>query len=133
MLKANETDKIVTFVLPKKDKGLQTVFNAATDRVTVRIVVIELENGNKEILCTSLLDSETYTLCDLKQLYHLRWGKEEVYKSFKVRADMETFSGMTALSVKQDFYAGIFAMNLCAMMSFPIEQKVREESKKCCA
>lgn len=129
MLQANETDKIVTFTLPKKDSGLQAVHNAATDSVTVRLVVIALENGNKEILCTSLLDSKTYTLCDLKQLYHLRWGIEEAYKLFKVRADMESFSGMTALSVKQDFYAGIFAMNLCAMMSFPIEQKVREESK----
>ena len=129
MLKANETDKIVTFVLPPKDKGLQATFNAASDTVTARVVVIELENGTKEILCTSLVDSETYTLCDLKQLYHLRWGIEEAYKLFKVRADMETFSGMTALSVKQDFYAGILAMNLCAMMSFPIEQKVREESK----
>ena len=43
---------------------------------------------------------------------------------------MDSFSGMTALSVKQDFYAGVFAMNLCAMVSFPIEQKVREESAK---
>lgn len=130
MLQASETDKTVTFILPKKDKGLQTIFNAKTDSVTVRIVVIELEDGNKEILCTSLADAEIYTLCDLKQLYHLRWGIEEAYKLFKVRSDMETFSGMTALSVKQDFYAGIFAMNLCAMISFPIEQKVREESKK---
>ncbi len=43
---------------------------------------------------------------------------------------MASFSGMTALSVKQDFYAGIFAMNLCAMINFPIEQKVREESRE---
>ena len=43
---------------------------------------------------------------------------------------MESFSGMTALSVKQDFHAGIFAMNLCAMINFPIEQKVREESRE---
>lgn len=130
MLKAGETDKIVTFVLPKKDKSLQQLFNGKSDSVTVRISVIELEDGKKEILCTSLLDNEKYTLEDLKQLYHFRWGIEEAYKLFKVRAEMESFSGMTALSVKQDFYAGIFSMNLCAMMSFPIEQKVREESKE---
>ena len=130
MLKTGKTDKIVTFVLPKKDKSLQQLFKGKTDSVTVRISVIELEDGKKEILCTSLLDTEKYTLEDLKQLYHFRWGIEEAYKLFKVRADMDSFSGMTALSVKQDFYAGIFSMNLCAMMSFPIEQKVREESKE---
>jgi len=43
---------------------------------------------------------------------------------------MESFSGKTALSVKQDFYAAIFMMNVCAIMSFPIEQKVREQSKQ---
>jgi len=127
MLKTGKTDKIVTFVLPKKDKSLQQLFKGKTDSVTVRISVIELEDGKKEILCTSLLDTEKYTLEDLKQLYHFRWGIEEAYKLFKVRADMDSFSGMTALSVKQDFYAGIFSMNLCAMMSFPIEQKVRAD------
>ena len=130
MLKVGETDKIVTFSLPNKDKNLQQFYKSDSDKVTVRISVIELEDGKKEILCTSLLDTQKYTLEDLKQLYHIRWGIEEAYKLFKVRADMESFSGMTALSVKQDFYAGIFSMNLCAMMSFPIEQKVREESKE---
>lgn len=129
MLKAGETDRIVTFSLPKKDKGLQQLFQEESDTVTVRISVIDLGEGKKEILCTSLLDTQNYTLEDLKQLYHIRWGIEEAYKLFKVRADLESFSGMTALSVKQDFHAGILAMNLCAMMSFPIEQKVREESK----
>lgn len=130
MLKAGETDKIVTFTLPKKDKYLQELFKGESDAVTVRITVIELEGGKREILCTSLLDMAKYTLEDLKGLYHIRWGIEEAYKLFKVRADMESFTGMTALSVKQDFYAGIFSMNLCAMMSFPIEQKVREQSKE---
>ena len=53
-----------------------------------------------------------------------------VIRLSKVRFDMESFSGTVALSVKQDFYAGIFAMNLCTTISFPVEQKVREEIKK---
>ena len=130
MLRANETDKIVKFVLPKKDKELQNIFKTNTDTITVRLVVIELNDGKKEILCTSLVKTKKYKLEDLKQLYHLRWGIEEAYKLFKVRANMDSFSGMTALSVRQDFHAGIFAMNLCAMINFPIEQKVREESRK---
>lgn len=130
MLAANETDKIVTFILPKKDKELQHTLKGKTDKITVRLSVIELNDGKKEILCTSLTETIKYTLPDLKQLYHLRWGIEEAYKLFKIRADMASFSGMTAISVKQDFYAGIFAMNLCAMINFPIEQKVREESRE---
>lgn len=129
MLQAKETSKIVTFKLPKKEKDLQNTFNGNTDKVTVRIVVVELADGKKEILCTSLTQAKEYTLDSLKQLYHLRWGIEEAYKLFKVRADLDSFSGMSAVSVKQDFFAGIFSMNICATMSFPIEQKVRKESK----
>ena len=129
MLEANQKDKIVIFTLPKKDSELQNIFSGKTNTVTVRLAVIELEDGKKEILCTSLTDAEKYTADSLKQLYHLRWGIEEAYKLFKVRADIESFSGLTALSVRQDFYAGIFAMNACAVLNFPIEQKVREESK----
>ena len=55
MLSSNQTDKIVTFVLPKKDKELQNNFNGKTDKITVRLVVIELPDGKKEILCTSLV------------------------------------------------------------------------------
>jgi hypothetical protein len=128
MLSEGKTDKIVTLTLPAKDKELQRKFNAKTDTVRVRLVVIELETGEKEILCTSLLDAGEYTLVDLNQLYHLRWGIEEAYKLFKVRTDLDSFSGLSALSVKQDFFATILAMNLCAILSFPIEEKVREES-----
>ena len=41
---------------------------------------------------------------------------------------MEDFSGKTAKAVKQDFHAKILMMTLCAALSFPIEEKVREES-----
>lgn len=128
MLSDGETDKIVTLTLPPKDKELQKKFKAKSDNIQVRLVVIELETGEKEILCTSLLDAQKYTLVDLNQLYHLRWGIEEAYKLFKVRTDLDSFSGFSALSVKQDFFATILAMNLCAILSFPIEEKVREES-----
>jgi len=125
-----QTDKIVTFTLPTKDQHLQGKFKAKTNTVTARIIVIELDNGHKEILCTSLLDTQNYTKDDFKQLYHLRWNIEEAYKLFKARTDLDAFSGKSALSVKQDFYAAILAMNMCAALDFPIEQKVREESRK---
>lgn len=74
MLRANETDKIVRFILSKEDKELQNIFKSDTDTITVRLVVIELNDGKKEILCTSLVKTKIYSLEDLTQLYNLRWG-----------------------------------------------------------
>jgi hypothetical protein len=40
---------------------------------------VELPNGEKEILCTSLLDSEKYIFNEINKLYHYRWSEEESY------------------------------------------------------
>lgn len=66
----------------------------------------------------------------MKELYHYRWGAEDAYKLFKCRVGLKVFSGKTAVAVRQDFNAKIFMMAMCAILSFPIEQKVREENKK---
>jgi hypothetical protein len=126
--KEGTQSKEVVFKLPPKDRHLQAKWQSEQDEVKCRLVSIELENGEKEILCTSLLDEQIYSLADLKELYHLRWNVEEAYKLFKCRLNLEAFSGKTANAVKQDFYAKVFMMTMCASLSFPIEQKVRDEA-----
>ena len=49
---------------------------------------------------------------------------------YKCRAALEAFSGKTAVSVKQDFYAKIFVMSTMAVLAFPIEEKIKKESQK---
>lgn len=97
--------------------------------ITCRLVKIDLPDGSKEILCTSLLDAEKYKCEDFDELYHLRWGVEEAYKLLKSRIELEDFSGKTAIAVRQDFHAKIFLMSLCAIYAHPIDEKVREEYK----
>jgi len=131
MLKDGETDKIVKFTLPPKDRHLQQEFGAASPIITCRLVVIELENGEQEVLCTSLCKRKKYPHDCFKELYHLRWHIEEGYKLFKCRAGLETFSGKTARSVRQDFQAKAFLMTMCAILSYPIEEQVRAENRSC--
>ena len=90
------------------------------------MICVELSNGEKEILCTSLLE-EKYTHEDIAELYHHRWGIEENYKLFKARAEVEHFSGKTARAVQQDFHAKVFMMTFCAVLAFPIEERVKKE------
>jgi hypothetical protein len=51
--------------------------------LTCRLIKIELENGDKEVLCTSLTDAQTYPYEEFEQLYHYRWNEEEAYKLLK--------------------------------------------------
>ena len=125
---SSEKEQIVTFALPKKDRSKLKDFPHMLDReITCRLIKVELENGETEVLCTSLEDSSTYLHEDFEELYHYRWNEEEAYKLLKSRIELEDFSGKTAKAVKQDFYAKVFLMTLCAAYAHPIEEKVIAE------
>jgi len=131
---SGEKERIVSYKLPKKDRGLLKDYPQMLDtEIKCRLVCIELENGEKEVLCTSLNDMEKYPYEEFCELYHFRWNVEEGYKLFKARAEVERFSGKTALSVKQDFFAKIFIMSLSALLAFPIEERVKKEYKNACS
>ena len=130
-MESGEKEKIVNFQLPKKDrKQLKDYPHMFDKQIACRLVCIELENGVKEVLCTSLTDMEKFPQEDLAELYHYRWNVEESYKLFKARVEVERFSGKTVLAVKQDFFAKIFMMSLSAVLAFPIEERVKKESKE---
>ena len=127
---SEDKERIVAFSLPKKDYKKLKAFPEIRDKmITCRLIKVELENGEKEILCTSLTDNEKYQYKDFDFRYHYRWNEEEAYKLLKSRLELENFSGKTARAVKQDFYAKIFLMTLCAAYAHPIEEKVLAEYK----
>jgi hypothetical protein len=127
---SNENQRIVSFNLPKKDKDKLKEYPQIQDiAISCRLIKVELETGETEILCTSLLDQEQYEIEQFQALYHCRWGEEEVYKLLKSRMELECFSGKTARAVKQDFYAKVFTMSLTAIYLHPVEKKVIAEYK----
>jgi hypothetical protein len=128
-VESGQKEMIIELSLPSKDvKKPQGIDFKSEAPLRCRLILIELENGEKEVLCTSLTDTELYPYDLFEDLYHIRWGVEEGYKLLKERLDLEDFSGKTAKAVKQDFYAKVLMMTLCAALSFPIEEKVRRES-----
>jgi hypothetical protein len=99
----------------KKDLGKLRTYGLPSKLDGLRLVSIQLSSGEKEVLVTNL-KAEGYSIDDLKALYHLRWGVEESYKTFKKTLHIEHFTGRTALSVKQDFYARVFMLNMASMI-----------------
>ena len=85
--------------------------------IKVRVLIIDLSTGEKEILITSLLDKNTYPYGIFKELYNLRWGGEENYKFHKVRIEIENFSGKTPHAIEQDFHATVFTGNVNALLT----------------
>jgi len=97
--------------------------------ITVRLVRIELDSGQIEVLITSLLEQARYSYAAFKDLYHQRWPVEEDYKVLKLRVEVENWSGKSTLSIYQDFHAKVFTANLAAILAHPAQKEVALQSQ----
>jgi Transposase DDE domain len=57
------------------------------------------------IIGTTLTDTQQYKTEEFSDVYHARWGIEELYKISKVLIDVEDFHGLTERGVKQELFA----------------------------
>ena len=94
--------------------------------LTLRLVRVELDSGEVEVLITSLTDIEAYPYDIFMDLYHKRWPVEEDYKVMKSRIELGNFSGKSVLSVYQDFHAKVLAKNLTAVLAFPLNAIIKD-------
>jgi hypothetical protein len=103
--------------------------NLSSRPIKVRLVRVELDSGEVEVLVTSLRDSGQYPSAVFKGLYHQRWPVEEDYKVLKLRVEVENWSGKSALAVYQDFHAKVFTANLAAILAQPAQREVAQQSQ----
>ncbi len=128
-IKSNKREAIVEFK-PNKS-SVQTCFDKGlpTHNIKLRLVRVDLPN-EVEVLMTNLMDTVEYEASLFKSLYHLRWGIEENYKRLKQWVEIENFSGQSALSVQQDFYAKIVSSNLTSLMALAAQKEVDKKTLK---
>jgi hypothetical protein len=115
-INSNKKQTVVTYHPNKSSIKTCEENNLSTAPITLRLIRVDLPGG-VEVLITNLMDTVEYNKGLFKSLYHQRWGIEENYKRLKQWLEIENFSGKSALSVQQDFYAKILASNLTALMS----------------
>lgn len=102
--------KIVTLNVPAKHAKSVRLANLPST-ITIRLVKVELSTGEIEVLITSLTN-ESFTTCDFKYLYGLRWGVETFFGKIKGRLALENFTGTSLEVIRQDFWSTIFVSNL---------------------
>jgi hypothetical protein len=95
----------------------------------LRLIRVELDTGETEILITTLIDRELYPVDIFMELYHKRWPVEEDYKTMKCWIEIENFTGKSVLSVYQDFHARVFSKNLTSVLSYPTREVIKRNSE----
>lgn len=89
-----------------------------------RVVRFMLDTGEYETLATSLPNS--FTLSEIKELYHSRWGIETAFRELKYSLGLINLHGKKDEFVKQEIYAAMIMSNF----SSRIANQVIIENKK---
>jgi len=133
-MKSGNREQLITIKAPATSLAACQDHQLDTLPMQLRLIRVELDSGEPEVLITSLADTEKYPHSLFAELYHDRWPVEEDYKVMKCRIEMENFSGQSALSVYQDFHARVFSKNITAMLAFAAQERVEQttESRKHC-
>jgi len=124
-LKSDLQEKIVMLQPGVKARKQCLSLGIEAKPLKVRLIKIILDSGETEVLISSLLDESLYPYSLFKDLYHLRWGIEEGYKTLKCTLEVESFTGKTPHAIYQEFYASLFLSNLQAIITR--EKDVQDE------
>lgn len=130
MLKGKgSSDRTITLkVHHSKTKEIEN-FNLPQE-IKVRFVRVVLETGEYEVLVTNLLDKVEFPTEEFAYIYYLRWGVEEFYGIIKTRLTLENFSGKTAHSIYQDFYATIYLSGLETLLTSDINTELQKKKTR---
>jgi len=103
---SDKTDLIVTILPPKSSIKEIKLKNPEIEFIPIKLRLVKYTySGTTYTLGTSLLDNERYNIVELSDLYHARWGIEELYKISKALINIEEFHSQYEMGIKQELFA----------------------------
>jgi len=124
--KSDQTDKIVR-VNPPKDllkKSKMSPSNNKNKPINVRLIKYTI-SGETYVLATLLID-KCYPASIFPDLYHSRWGIEELYKISKCLIEVEDYHGQSERRVKQELFAHFVLVSLARIFECQAEDLLPE-------
>lgn len=120
MIRFNPCDRAIKML---KSYGFEIQKDAF---IMLRAEKITLDNGEIEVLLTSISDTKELTNEEMKALYFQRWGIETNIGHEKNIFQLEIFSSHTKNGIEQDFYSTILIENIHSI----IYEEAQEEIEK---
>ena len=78
----------------------------------LRVCRFLLDNGEFETVATSL--PRSFSLDDIRELYHLRWGVETAFRDWKYTLGLVNLHGKSDAFAEQEIYASLTAFNFAS-------------------
>jgi hypothetical protein len=131
-MQSEEVDKVVKVAPSQKDKkskrGIKRKLGIeSVAPLPVRLLKYKVKDTTF-YLATTLFDAK-YTADIFPDVYHGRWGIEELYKVSKVLIDVEDFHSQTERGVKQELYAHFALITMNRALSNQAESTLNTAHK----
>ena len=112
--KEDKEKRYIFLQVPKKSKPGAKTRRGRWDfpspyQMKLRIVRFQLETGEFETIATSL--PRTFTLEDIRELYHLRWGIETSFRDLKYTLGLVNLHGKRDAFAEQEIWAALTMFN----------------------
>ena len=122
-------NECVLDISPKQNQSFKDKSIKASSNITVRLIRIKLDDGEDELLMTSLTDLTKYPYSIFKDLYYKRWAIETFYNRFKNIISVENFSGLTQQAILQDFNCALFVSNVQSLIIEEAQEKADQKGQ----
>lgn len=127
-VESGEAERLVPYTVTAGDKRKLNEFGHDVQigtEIMLRYVRVELDNGEVEVLITSLTDSDAFPAGEFKELYNMRWGVEESFKVYKCLIEIERWYGNKLSCIRQELFLAQFLTNIIEMLaaSLPLSNK----------
>ena len=128
---SSSTDKIVSFIpaigsLPKLRRSYP---NLVPIEIKLRLIKYKVKNETY-VLATTLLDKKKYPRKIFSDVYHSRWGIEEMYKTLKSVLGTIDFHGKSLKNVEQEIFAGFLLITISRLLANTAKVPERAGKKK---
>ena len=117
------TIKANNVLMRKKRKNSLNI----SDEIKIRFVKVVLNNGEIEVLATSLLNKDKFPRKEFKKIYWKRWGVETFYSVLKSRLGLENFTGLSPECVRQDFFSSVFLTGLESVLTEDTDKELKKK------
>ena len=92
-----------------------------------RVVRFKISEDTYESIMTNL-DEDEFSLEEIKELYHMRWGIETAYREIKYALDLNTLHSKKRNLIQQEIYAKLLLYNFCRRITR--EVNIKEKKRK---
>lgn len=129
-LESTSTDKIFEYSPSEAVKSdlRKRGYNLEFKAITARLIKYKIKNETY-VCMTTLTDEVKYKTDCFMDLYHSRWGIEELYKVSKVFIDVEDFHSQTERTVKQEIYGHILLINIARILEWDSNTMLKSPQK----